>query len=67
MKSLTNYENPSSIPFQKACFDFPIAARDTETCSKSRPWRMAYAGENCQNERQGEPDTEILCGFRRSL
>jgi hypothetical protein len=58
---------------QKACSGFPIAAYDskvvpkaaldTETCSKSRPWRMAYAGENCHNERQGEPEQKFYAAF----
>ncbi len=55
MKSLTNYEDPPSIPLQED----PIAACDPESCSKirlydpeklseSRPWMYIVHWENGQ-------------------
>jgi hypothetical protein len=38
MKSLTNCENPSRNPLQRACSDFLIAACVSKSCSRSRLW-----------------------------
>jgi hypothetical protein len=46
MKSLTNSENPSSNPLQKACSGFPIAAYDPEIVPK--------AGHECTLEKSNQ-------------